>query len=644
MRPSCSSGSTGWTGDDALRLPRQRRDELPVERHRPARLLQGRRPRGGHPDDPRRRPPVPGHPLRRRDGPRQASTSSGCGSPSRVTAARSPAGPATGMTRAEFDRAMPREFWREVVDRVAAEVPGTLLLAEAFWLLEGYFVRTLGMHRVYNSAFMNMLRDERNADYRLVIRNTLEFDPAILGRFVNFMSNPDERTAVDQFGTGDKYFGVAALHGDAARAADVRARPDRGLHREVRHGVPPGRSSTSRSTRACSPTTSGRSSRSSTAGPSFAGADGFRLYDVVDRRRLGQRGRLRLLERRAAAASARSSSTTTGTPRRAARSASRSGSTVATRTASAGCAARRWPSGLGLERPRGPLAADPRRDDRARGAALVGRDRPRRARGSQLGAYRCHVLVDLERARRRAGPTRRRRWRSSSATAGSRRSTRRWPGIALRPVHDAVRRPAGGRDGRLRRRQRRTAGRRSGRQRRRVAARRRPPRSSRSGSTGRRPGRVRRGARRRAVRRAAAAAGGRRGAPRSRSRRRRGRAWRRCRPRARHGAAGPAPARRRHRRRLVRRSRASPRRCRSTTPADGAGSIAMRSRSSRPPWRVLASDGPARPTPPGSPSWRTVPQPPGYRVDDLRGDAPRPTAPRGGPTSAGGGGDPPDAR
>ncbi len=116
-----------------------------------------------------------------------------------------------GMTRAQFDRAMPREFWREVVDRVAAEVPGTLLLAEAFWLLEGYFVRTLGMHRVYNSAFMNMLRDEKNAEYRLVIRNTLEFDPAILGRFVNFMSNPDERTAVDQFGTGDRYFGVAAL-------------------------------------------------------------------------------------------------------------------------------------------------------------------------------------------------------------------------------------------------------------------------------------------------------------------------------------------------------------------------------------------------------------------------------------------------
>jgi glycosidase len=116
-----------------------------------------------------------------------------------------------GMSQAEFDRAMPHEFWREVVDRVAAEVPGTLLLAEAFWLMEGYFVRTLGMHRVYNSAFMVMLRDEDNAKYRSVIKNTLEFDPDIMKRYVNFMSNPDERTAIDQFGKGDKCFGVTAM-------------------------------------------------------------------------------------------------------------------------------------------------------------------------------------------------------------------------------------------------------------------------------------------------------------------------------------------------------------------------------------------------------------------------------------------------
>ncbi len=117
----------------------------------------------------------------------------------------------SAISQAEFDALMPHEFWREVVDRVAAEVPGTLLLAEAFWLLEGYFVRTLGMHRVYNSAFMNMLRDEENAKYRSYLKKTIEFDPDILKRYVNFMSNPDERTAIDQFGSGDKYFGTCTM-------------------------------------------------------------------------------------------------------------------------------------------------------------------------------------------------------------------------------------------------------------------------------------------------------------------------------------------------------------------------------------------------------------------------------------------------
>jgi hypothetical protein len=115
------------------------------------------------------------------------------------------------MSQEEFDALMPNEFWREVVDRVAVEVPGTLLLAEAFWLLEGYFVRTLGMHRVYNSAFMNMLRDEENAKYRSYLKKTLEFDPDILKRYVNFMSNPDEKTAAEQFGDGDKHFGTCTL-------------------------------------------------------------------------------------------------------------------------------------------------------------------------------------------------------------------------------------------------------------------------------------------------------------------------------------------------------------------------------------------------------------------------------------------------
>ncbi|HEY6436701.1 MAG TPA: alpha-amylase family glycosyl hydrolase, partial [Ignavibacteriaceae bacterium] len=66
------------------------------------------------------------------------------------------------MTLEQFNKIMPNEFWREVVDRINSEMPNVLLLAEAFWLMESYFVRTLGMHRVYNSAFMHMMMKEEN--------------------------------------------------------------------------------------------------------------------------------------------------------------------------------------------------------------------------------------------------------------------------------------------------------------------------------------------------------------------------------------------------------------------------------------------------------------------------------------------------
>ena len=115
------------------------------------------------------------------------------------------------VSAARFEELVPGEFWREVVERVRVEAPDTLLLAEAFWMMEGYFVRTLGMHRVYNSAFMHMLRDEDNAGYRHAIKSVLEYSPAILERYVNFMNNPDEETAVEQFGKGDKYFGIATM-------------------------------------------------------------------------------------------------------------------------------------------------------------------------------------------------------------------------------------------------------------------------------------------------------------------------------------------------------------------------------------------------------------------------------------------------
>ena len=39
-----------------------------------------------------------------------------------------------GLSKQEFNNLFPKEFWREVVDRIAIEAPDTLLLAEAFWL------------------------------------------------------------------------------------------------------------------------------------------------------------------------------------------------------------------------------------------------------------------------------------------------------------------------------------------------------------------------------------------------------------------------------------------------------------------------------------------------------------------------------
>lgn len=116
-----------------------------------------------------------------------------------------------GLTDAEFDARMPREFWREVVERVAQEVPDALLLAEAFWLMETYFVRTLGLHRVYNSAFMHAMRGEENGKFRRLLAAAQAFDPAVLGRYVNFMNNPDEKPAAEQFGTGDKAFAAATV-------------------------------------------------------------------------------------------------------------------------------------------------------------------------------------------------------------------------------------------------------------------------------------------------------------------------------------------------------------------------------------------------------------------------------------------------
>lgn len=115
------------------------------------------------------------------------------------------------MSQEDFDRKMPHEFWAEVMNELPEHAPDTLMLAEAFWLMERYFVKELGMHRVYNSAFMNQLRDEDNSAFHHYLSEILDSEPILLEKFVNYLTTPDETTAVEQFGKSEKYFGVCGF-------------------------------------------------------------------------------------------------------------------------------------------------------------------------------------------------------------------------------------------------------------------------------------------------------------------------------------------------------------------------------------------------------------------------------------------------
>ncbi len=115
------------------------------------------------------------------------------------------------MSSTEFDQLMPNEFWKQVVDDVKTHQTDTLLIAEAFWLMEGYFIKHLGMDRVYNSAFMNMIRDEENKKFKNCLRDMASISPNALGHLVNYQTTPDEESAINQFGNGDKYFSVGTV-------------------------------------------------------------------------------------------------------------------------------------------------------------------------------------------------------------------------------------------------------------------------------------------------------------------------------------------------------------------------------------------------------------------------------------------------
>lgn len=116
-----------------------------------------------------------------------------------------------GVSERALRAAMPREFWAEVVDRVERQAPDTLLLAEAFWLMEAHFARGLGVHRVYNSAFVNCLRRDASAELRRQIDDLVRLDPRLLERQVNYLSNPDEAPVREAFGDGPRWRAASIL-------------------------------------------------------------------------------------------------------------------------------------------------------------------------------------------------------------------------------------------------------------------------------------------------------------------------------------------------------------------------------------------------------------------------------------------------
>ncbi len=116
-----------------------------------------------------------------------------------------------GLSEAEWARRMPAEFWSELSEALSRRAPDTLLLAEAFWMMEADFVRRFGIHRVYWSAFRDWIRDGDHRAHKAWLARILAREPRHLGHLCLYLSNPDEAPAAEVFGTGDRALAAAAL-------------------------------------------------------------------------------------------------------------------------------------------------------------------------------------------------------------------------------------------------------------------------------------------------------------------------------------------------------------------------------------------------------------------------------------------------
>jgi len=146
-----------------------------------------------------------------------------------------------------------RPFWRGCLDRVRAEHPGTLFMAEVYWGRE-YELQQAGFDFTYDKILYDRLLDGDAESIRAHLRASLEYQ----GHCVRFLENHEEQRAAARFSDPDHHRGAllitgmvpgmllchagqedgrhlhAALHA-TRRAPEPGSQPHREAYRELMH-------------------------------------------------------------------------------------------------------------------------------------------------------------------------------------------------------------------------------------------------------------------------------------------------------------------------------------------------------------------------------------------------------------------------
>ncbi len=87
------------------------------------------------------------------------------------------------------------EFWTEVIPKIKSKKTGFVFIAETYWGLD-HEIAGLGVDKVYDKFFYDALRDGKNDDIRLCLKDT----GPMAQKHLRFIENHDEPRAAEAFG------------------------------------------------------------------------------------------------------------------------------------------------------------------------------------------------------------------------------------------------------------------------------------------------------------------------------------------------------------------------------------------------------------------------------------------------------------